>query len=276
MTKGLRTAQECAAIVVGAASIAFGFNGFLIPHQLLSGGVSGISMLVGYLTQSNIASLYFALNLPLFIWGWVKIGKRFVALSFLSVAATVAVMQWMPETRFNQDPTIASVFGGVLVGLGTGLSFRAGGSTGGFDIIGSILLRKYDFPLGGVLFALNGAVIVALGLTSRNWDLALYSMISIFVTGKVIDVIHTRHVKITAFIVSSKKDELLRRLLEYPRGVTVVKSQGGFSQTENHMLMTVTTRYELQPLLRTVKEVDPNAFVNMVETVGVMGLFRRE
>jgi len=271
-----RTIRECLYIIGGAVLIAAGFNGFLIPHQLLSGGVSGISMLIGYVTRWNIGWLYLALNLPLFIWGSVLIGRRFVALSFLSVIATVVAMQLVPETRFNQDPMVASVFGGVLVGLGTGLSFRAGGSTGGFDIIGSIVLRKYDFPLGLFLFGLNGVVIVALGLMERNWDFALYSMISIFVTGKVIDVVHTRHVKITAFIVSAKKDEILEKLLTVPRGVTVIKTQGGYSRSDNHMLMTVTTRYELQGLLRTVRDIDPSAFVNMVETVGVMGLFRKE
>ncbi len=268
--------REWLAVIGGAVLIAAGFNGFLIPHQLLSGGVSGISMLIGYVTSWNIGWLYLALNLPLFIWGWVLIGRRFVTLSFLSVVATVVAMQLVPEARFNQDPMVASVFGGVLVGLGTGVSFRAGGSTGGFDIIGSIVLRKYDFPLGLFLFGLNGVVIVVLGLLERNWDYALYSMISIFVTGKVIDVIHTRHMKITAFIVSTKKDEILGKLLTVPRGITVIESQGGYSRSGNHMLMTVTTRYELHGLLKSVRDIDPHAFVNMVETVGVMGLFRKD
>jgi uncharacterized membrane-anchored protein YitT (DUF2179 family) len=276
VTNWLRTGRDAVYMTLGAVIVAAGFNGFLIPHQLLSGGVSGISMLIGYVTQWNIGWLYLVLNLPLFIWGWVILGKKFIALSFLSVVATVISLQLIPEARFNQDPMIASVFGGVLVGLGTGLSFRAGGSTGGFDIVGSIILRRFDFPLGVFLFGLNGAVIIVLGLTQQNWDLALYSMVSIFATGKVIDVIHTRHIKITAFVVSTRKEEMLRRLLAMPRGVTVIKTQGGFSQSENYMLMTVTTRYELQGLLRMVREVDPQAFVNMVETVGVMGLFRRE
>lgn len=272
----LKFARDALTTVVGAWIVAAGFNGFLIPHQLLSGGVSGISMLLGYVTQWNIGWLYFVLNLPLFIWGWIQIGRRFVLLSFVSVVATTIAMQLIPEARFNQDAAIASVFGGVLVGVGTGISFRAGGSTGGFDIVGSIVLRRFDFPLGAFLFALNGAVIVVLGVTQRNWDLALYSMIAIFVTGKVIDVIHTRHIKITAFIVSAKKDEMLERLIDARRGVTIVKTQGAYSKADNFMLMTVTTRYELQGLLRIVREVDPSAFVNMVETVGVMGLFRRD
>lgn len=276
MTTLFRSTRDAASVAAGAVLIAVGFNAFLIPHQVLSGGVSGISMLIGYAMRWDIGWLYFVLNAPLFIWGWFAIGKKFIYLSFSSVVVTVLAMQFVPESRFNEDPLLASVFGGVLVGLGTGISFRAGGSTGGFDIIGYIATRKYDFPLGLALFGLNGGVIVALGLTQKNWDLALYSMVSIFATGKVIDVIHTRHVKITAFIVTEKKDDILKRLLVVPRGVTVMKAQGAFSGTDKELLMTVTTRYELQPLLRAVKEADPGAFVNIVETAGVMGSFRRE
>ncbi|WP_274363680.1 YitT family protein [Paenibacillus thermotolerans] len=272
----LRSLREYVYIIGGAVLAAAGFNAFLIPHQILSGGVSGISMLIGYVSGWNIGFLYFVLNAPLFIWGWIILGHRFVGLSFLSVTVTTIAMQLIPEIRFNQDPTIASVFGGVLIGIGTGLSFRAGGSTGGFDIVGSIVTRKRDFPLGGFLFALNGFVIVALGLSQNNWDLALYSMLSIFVAGRIIDVIHIRHIKITAFIVTAKKEKMLQHLLSVPRGVTVIKTQGAYTQKENHMLMTVTTKYELAELQKSIREVDPNAFVNVVETVGVMGLFRRD
>ncbi|WP_199622258.1 YitT family protein [Paenibacillus alkalitolerans] len=260
----------------GAVLVASGFNAFLIPHQVLSGGVSGISMLIGYITGLNIGWLYFVLNAPLFIWGWIVLGKRFVGLSFVSVVVTALALQFVPEIRFNQDPILAAVFGGVLVGLGTGLSFRAGGSTGGFDIVGSIVTRRRDFPLGGLLFALNGGVIVALGLSLKDWDLALYSMISLFVTGRIIDVIHVRHIKITAFIVTTNKDQMLQKLLGTHRGVTVIDAQGAYTQSEKYLLMTVTTKYELTELQKKIREADPNAFVNIVETAGVMGLFRRE
>lgn len=270
------TVRDAILTICGAVLVAAGFNNFLIPHQLLSGGLSGISMLIGYVAGWNIGFLYFVLNVPLFIWGWIQIGKKFVALSFLAVAVTSAALYLIPELRINQDPVVASVFGGVIVGVGTGITFRAGGSSGGFDIVGFILLRKYDFPLGTFIFIINGAVIAILGITQQNWDSALYSMISIFATVRVIDVIHTRHVKITAFIISSKKDALLAKLRTVPRGVTVIQAQGGYSETQKHLLMTVTTKYELQGLLRAVRSIDPGAFVNIVETVGVMGLFRKE
>jgi uncharacterized membrane-anchored protein YitT (DUF2179 family) len=276
MTSIIRKAIGLLYIIGGSFLVAAGLNTLLIPHQLLSGGVSGISMLVGYLTGLNIGWLYFVLNAPLFIWGWFAVGKRFVLLSFLSVTVTTIFLQLLPQVQFNKDPLIASVFGGVLVGIGAGISFRAGGSTGGFDIVGSILTRHSDFPLGLLLFSLNAVVIVLLGITEHNWDLALYSMISIFVSGRMVDTIHIRRIKVTAFIVTTKKDELVERLMRMPRGVTIIKAEGAYTHTEKYMLMTVTNRYELAELQKNIREVDPQAFVNIVETAGVIGLFRRE
>jgi uncharacterized membrane-anchored protein YitT (DUF2179 family) len=262
------------AIAFGAALVAAGFNLLLIPHQLLSAGISGIAMIVGYFTDWNIGILYFIFNLPILLWGWFIIGKRFIILSVLSVILTVWLMQLMPANAVVRDPLLGSVFGGVLIGIGTGITLRAGGSTGGFDIIGSILTRKRDFPLGTVLFGLNGIVILMLGYM-KNWDLGLYSMLSIYITGKVVDTIHIRHVKVTAFIVTNQTEQLIARLLKLPRGVTVIKTRGAFTHVEKDMLMTVTTRYELAELRKMIREVDPKAFVNIVETVGVIGEFRR-
>lgn len=156
--------RDITLMLIGAAALGIGFNLFIIPHQIISGGMSGVAMLIGYVTHWNIGWLYLGLNVPLFIWGWVILGRRFVVLSIISVVATSLAMLLIPVHLFNQDPLMASVFGGVLVGLGTGMSLRFNGSTGGFDIIASIVLRRYDFPLGQVLFVLNGAVIVILGL----------------------------------------------------------------------------------------------------------------
>src|SRR5690606_1342337 len=151
-------------ILLGSVLLSAGFNLFLVPHGLLSGGLSGVAIVIGYLTNGNIGILYFLLNLPLIVWGWFVIGKRFIVLSILSVLATSWFLQLVPQQQpIVADPLIASVFGGVLIGIGTGISLRSGGSTGGFDIVGSIVTRKRDFPLGSLLFALNGLVVLSLG-----------------------------------------------------------------------------------------------------------------
>ena len=262
-------------IVIGSALIGVSFNLFLIPHQLLSGGISGIAMIVGYFAGMNISLLYFILNLPVLVWGMITIGRKFIILSVISVSLTTWFMQWLPVRPVSQDLIMSSVTGGVLVGLGAGLSMRAGGSTGGFDIIGSILTRKRDFSLGTFLFVMNGFVIVALGYYKQNWDLALYSMLSMFITGKVMDTIHIRHLKVTVFIVTRKKDLLLSKMHKLHRGVTVIQTEGGYMKEPQHMLMTVTTRYELNDLQLLIRQWDPQAFVNVTQTLGVMGLFRR-
>lgn len=271
----IKQVKDCIMVVLGAALIAVGFNLFLIPHHLLSGGVSGLAMLTGYFTPLNISVLYFAYNIPILIAGLFLLGKRFISFSIISVISVTWLIAMIPVTALVTDMLLSSVFGGVLVGLGSGLSFRAGGSSGGFDIVGSIISRFRDFPIGNVLVALNAVVILAMGYLEDDWNLALASMVSIYICGKVLDLIHISHIKITLFIVTDKTDELLARLLQLPRGVTLIKTQGAFTHKEKDMLMTVTTRYELVELKNIIKESDPNAFVNIVETVGIMGSFRK-
>jgi uncharacterized membrane-anchored protein YitT (DUF2179 family) len=268
---------EIFVVVIGAAFIAVSFNLFLIPHQLLSGGLSGVAMIVGYFTNLNIGLIYFISNLPVLIWGIVAIGRKFIMLSVISVLFTVWFMQIIPVNTvdFKFDQTIAAVFGGVLLGIGSGITLRIGGSSGGFDIIGSILTRKHDFPLGTFLLAINSIVVFALGYFKHDWNLALYSMLSMFIVSRVMDTIHIRHLKVTAFIITEHKDLITQRLLKLPRGVTVIKTAGAYSNQEKDMLMTVITRYELAEFKAIIKECDPKAFVNIVETASVIGEFRK-
>lgn len=271
----LRNIAGCGAVLFGAALVAAGINLFLVPHRLLSGGIAGVAMIIGYFADLNIGLLYLLLNIPIMAWGWAVIGRRFIVLSIVNVLVTSWLMQLIPAERHIHEPLLGAVFGGVIVGIGTGIALRAGGSTGGIDVIGSILTRDRDFPLGMTLFLLNGIVIAALGYPD-NWDAALYSMLSIYIAGKMVDLIHIRHVKVTAFIITDNKEALLEKLLKRPRGVTVIPTTGAFTGVEKDMLMTVITRYELDELRKMVRRTDPGAFVNIVETVGILGEFRRQ
>lgn len=266
---------EILAMLLGAASIAVGFNFFLVPHQFLSGGVSGVSMITSYLTDWNISILYFAFNIPLIIWGWFLLGRRFVMFSLISVIATTWFISIIPVTAVSPEPLLCAVFGGTFVGIGVGISLRVGGSSGGFDIIGSIITKYRDLPIGNISVALNTIVISAHGLLTQNWELVLYSMVSIFTTGKIMDTIFVNHYKVTVYIITNHKDELLEKMLCLPHGVTVMKTHGAYSNVERDMLMTVTTRYELSELKRVIIDADPKAFVNIVETVGILGNFRK-
>jgi len=269
---------EVLIATVGSIFIALSFNLFLIPRQLISGGLSGISMIIGYFANWNIGYIYLFGNIPILIWGFIVIGRKFIVLSVFSVLTTVMFMQIIPIYHATDkfDPLISAVFGGVLLGIGSGVLLRIGGSSGGFDIIGSIITRRRNFPLGSFLFTVNGTVVIILGYFKQDWNLALYSMLSMYISSKVVDTIHVRHLKVTAFMITKNKDELSKRLLSLPRGVTSMKVKGAYSNLEQDMLMTVITRYQLAELKAMVKQCDPHAFVAIVETVSVLGEFYQE
>ncbi|MFD0620030.1 YitT family protein [Paenibacillus sp. GCM10027629] len=271
----MKKVWEIASMIIGAFFIAVGSNLFIIPHQILSSGLNGLAMITGYFTNWNIGLLYLIFNAPILVAGWFILGKRFIFNSMVSVVAVTWFMQLLPVYQFNDTPILGAVFGGCLIGFGAGISLRMGGSSGGFDIVASIISRYRDIQLGMMIVGLNGFIIIALGYMKDNWDLALYSMLSVFITGKVMDVIHISHIKVTAFIITNETELMLEKLLGLPRGVTIIKTRGAYSEVEKDMLMTVTTRYELAELQNIIKSVDKKAFVNIVETVGVMGAFRR-
>lgn len=262
-------------LIAGAAFIAASFNFFLMPHYLLSGGVSGLSLITNYLTAWQPSILYFIYNLPLIVWGWLVLGKRFIGYSLLNIVATTYFISVFPVQAVTNESLLAAVFGGTLLGIGSGISLRVGGSSGGFDIIGSIVTMDYDLSISHILIGLNAIVILTHGYLSQEWELVLYSMVSIFTTSKVIGTIYINHYKVTVFIITGNKEALMNRLLCLRHGVTVIKTTGAFTDIEKDMLMTVTTRYELTELKHIIYENDPQAFVNIVETVGVIGNFRK-
>ncbi|AWB46925.1 hypothetical protein DCC85_12020 [Paenibacillus sp. CAA11] len=270
----MRPAQEVGLILVSALLVAAALNLFQIPHQQLSGGIAGVASIIGYLTGWNISLVYFVLNVPLIIWGWKVVGRKYIVLSLISVLSTTWFMTIIPVVNITHDATLAAVFGGIISAAGIGFSLRVGGSTGGFDIVGSIVTRRRDVPMGNILFILNGAVILILGFY-KNWDLALYSMLSTFVKGKVVDMIHVGHIKVTCFIITKEKDKMLCQLRKLHHGITCVDSQGGYSEEGNYMLMTVTTRYELAAVRKTVLDTDCHAFMNVVQSTEIVGRFAR-
>lgn len=262
-------------MIISAAVVACGFQLLLIPEKLLSSGTSGVAMVIGYVSGWGISWLYFALNIPILLWGYRILGKRFIILSMVTVLSTAFFLQVIPNIELTDDRLLAAVFGGVLVGIGASVSLRYGGSSGGFDIIASIISRYRDLPIGILTVVLNTLVVAALGFLQNDWNAALYSMLSIYLTGRLIDAVYTPHHKITLFIVTNNTQELASRLLMLPRGVTIIKTRGAFTSEERDMLMTVTTRFELAELRKMITEVDPKAFVNIVQTIDVIGEFRK-
>ncbi|MFD0048796.1 YitT family protein [Actinomycetes bacterium NPDC127524] len=262
-------------IILGSVIVGVAYNLFLIPHQILSSGLSGIAIMLGILTPFNTGILNFLLNLPLLILGWSKLGKQFILFTILSVVVLSVSLYLIPVHAISHEPILSSLFGGVITGIGIGLIFRASGSSGGFDIVAMLLTKKRDFPLGALISAMNGIVVIASGFVF-NWDAALNTMVAIFATGKVIDTIHTNHIKLTLMIVTKKGEEMKGKLLSnLYRGITVIDGEGAYTGEGQKILMVVITRYQLTDVKTMINDVDGNAFVNITETAEVMGSFHR-
>jgi uncharacterized membrane-anchored protein YitT (DUF2179 family) len=263
------------AIVFGSIVVGVAYNMFLIPHKILSSGLSGIAIMLGIVTPLNTGILNFLLNLPLLILGVLKLGKQFISYTILSVVVLSISLYLIPIQAISTEPILSSLFGGVLTGVGIGIIFRASGSSGGFDIIAMLLQKKNDFPLGTLLSAMNAVVVVISGFVF-GWDAALNTLVAIYATGKVIDTIHTNHIKLTLMIVTNKGDELKTKLLaNLYRGITMMDGQGAYTGQKRKILMTVITRYQLTEVKGLINEVDPDAFVNITETTEVVGMFHR-
>lgn len=269
-------------VVIGAFLNALSLNFFLIPANVYASGFTGIAQLVssilGQYAPFTISTgiLLLLLNIPVTILGWMKVGKSFTLYSFISVVLSSFFLEIIPVKEVSSDILLNAVFGGVIAAVGVGLTLKWGASTGGMDIIAMVLSRMKDRPVGTYFFTLNGIIILTAGYIF-GWENALYTLVALYVSTRVIDAIHTRHEKLTAMIITKKSDELKVAIHDkLVRGITLLPAKGAFSGEPRDMLIIVVTRYELYDLERIIKDVDPQAFTNIVETAGIFGFFRKE
>ncbi|ANU13037.1 hypothetical protein B481_0365 [Planococcus halocryophilus Or1] len=265
-------------LLIFVSSIVLGFaaNMFLLPHEILAGGVTGIAMMFGLVTPLNAGLWMIILNVPILVVGWMKLGKTFIANSLFSVVVTSVSMLYIPVVKITEDALLSSVFGGVISGIAVGIIIRYYSSTGGFDVIGLLLSIKRDIPLGALVFSLNSAVVFVSGFIF-SWELAMYTMASIYITGLVVDRVHTRHIKLSLMVVTNQGDAVKKALLDnLDRGITVVDGEGAYSAAKVKVLYSVISRHELAFVRPLIKKVDPQAFVSISETMEVMGNFRKD
>ncbi|MGG3563484.1 YitT family protein [Neobacillus rhizosphaerae] len=274
--------KKIVIVIAGALLNALAMNLFLIPANVYSSGFTGIAQLLSKVLsdytpiQLSMGILLLLLNIPVAILGWRKVGKSFTVYSFLSVLMSSFFLTIIPIKQVSQDILLNAVFGGVILAVGVGITLKWGASTGGVDIIAMVLSRMKDKPVGPYMFILNGIIIVTAGFLF-GWEKALYTLVTLYTSTRVIDAIHTRHAKLTAMIITKKAEELKKAIHgSLVRGITMIPAKGAFSNETRDLLMIVITRYELYDLERIIKEVDPNAFTNIIQTTGVYGFFRRE
>ncbi|RHW43186.1 YitT family protein [Neobacillus notoginsengisoli] len=269
-------------VLLGALLNAVAFNLFLIPANVYAGGFAGAAQLLSKIltdvTPLTVSTgfLFFILNIPVTILAWRKVGRAFTIYSFISVAFLSLFLETIPVRHISEDILLNAVFGGVISAIGVGITLKWGASTGGLDIVAMILSRMNDKPIGTYFFALNGIITLTAGLL-YGWEKALYTLVNLYASTRVIDAIHTHAQKLTAFIVSKKANELKKVIqTKLVRGMTSIPAKGAYTNENQEVLMIVITRYELFDLERIIKETDPQAFTNIVPTTDVIGLFRRD
>ncbi|MGG2016227.1 YitT family protein [Bacillus sp. S10(2024)] len=274
--------KKLVVVIIAGLLNAIGMNLFLTPAKVYASGFAGLSQLLsqvlGDFLSIHISTgvLFSLFNIPVVILAWKKVGKSFTFFSFLSVAFMTLFLEIVPVKAVSHDIILNAIFGGVISAVGVGLALKFGASTGGLDIIAMILSRVKDKPVGTYFFLFN-AIIITLAGYLYGWEKALYTLVTLYVSSRIIDAIHTRHVKITALIVTKNGAEVRKAIHErLVRGITTVPATGAFTNENKEMLMIVITRYELYELERIIKKVDPGAFTNVLETVGVFGLFRKD
>ncbi|MEA4906556.1 MAG: YitT family protein [Chloroflexi bacterium] len=262
-----RSLQDYLLVLLGSVVQALSMRLFLIPAQLVSGGVSGVAQIINFYTAWPIGLMVFIGNAPLFILGWRHLGgPRFALRTALAIAAfsilTDALAWFLPLNGVTDDLVLNSLYGGVTLGIGSGLVYRGRGTSGGSDILGRILNYRYGISISQSYLITDTLVVLAGGL-AFNWERALYGLVVIYVSGLAAEMVSEgSSIFRTALIVSACPDRVAERILtELERGVTILPGRGAYTGAERAILYCVVTRSEVNPLKALVNEVDPGAFM---------------
>ena len=276
---GLRSVlRSIFMIAVGSALFSLGFDLFLEPAGINCGGVSGIAMLVIYAAQPKfltVGILSAIINLPLFFFGYRKIGKLFFFGSLLGMVVTsvcfdLFLLLPVPQT----EPIMAAIFGGVTIGAGLGIVFLAGASTGGVDIVARLLKLKFrNFPIGKILLCMDLCTAVATGIVYKQFNNTLYSVVTLVISSTILDkVVYGMDYSKVALIISDRYEEIARAIdTQLDRGVTLLRGQGYYTRTDKFVILSAVKRKQLAQLKELVMAIDPSAFIILQDAHQVLG-----
>ena len=262
-----------AQILLGALVGGAAYPLFLTPNRIAPGGITGVAMILNHLFHWPVGTVSLALNIPLFIISYRAMGKIFAFRSLVATVLFSLFIDILPLRPLTTDPLLGTLYGGVLLGVGLGLIMRGGATTGGSDMIARMVHRRFQFiSVGSFLFAIDCAVVVAAGFLIGTTE-ALYALINIFLTAKVMDVVIVGFSANKAcFVISSKWQEISERIMrDMDRGVTQLTARGAYTGTERPTLLCVISRSEIMAFKRILREEDENAFVIIVEAHEAIG-----
>ncbi len=265
-------------IIIGAFIMASGFVFFITPYKIVPGGVYGISIVLHHLLGTPVGLIALCFDIPLTILGIKILGPRFgvkTVLGFFATAFFVDGLTWIyGETPLvENDALLSSIFGGVLIGFGLGLIFKAKATSGGSDIVAMIISKYTRLPLGQLMIAVDSTIVLVGLFAFNDWKIPLYSLIVIYVTGRVIDVVlQGVNYDKTLFIVSEKYEEIRHKIIvDLNRGGTYIHGQGMYNNAEKTLIFTVVNRREMMILQDFIHKIDPKAFITAINASEILG-----
>jgi uncharacterized membrane-anchored protein YitT (DUF2179 family) len=264
-------------IVIGTAIMSFGLVNFNMQNMLAEGGFTGITLLLYFLFNWDPSYTNLILNIPLFFIGWKILGRNAFLYTIIGTVG-LSVFLWIFQRYtinmpLQDDLTLAALFAGVFLGIGLGIIFRYGGTTGGVDIIARLVQKYFGWGMGKTMFLFDICVIAVSMLTYLNYKQAMYTLVAVFIGARVIDFIQEGAYSARgAMIVSDKNKDIAAKIMEeMDRGVTVLRGYGSFTKTEREVLYCVVAKNEIVRLKNLITSVDPHAFVSVSVVHDVQG-----
>ncbi|KRL90586.1 YitT family protein [Lactobacillus kalixensis] len=263
--------------------VAVALNFFWTPGHMYSSGITGFAQLINSISERflpftlSTSVMYFVLNVPLFILGWTKIGHKFTFFTVIAVVLGSIMMKVIQPLDVHWDPLLCAIFGGTINGIGTGFALKNGISTGGLDIVGIVFRMKTGTSYGKFNIFVNLIIIAAAGFIF-GWTRALYSALTIFINGRVIDAVYTQHRKMQVMIVTDHPQHIIDGIQnKMHRGITILHdAEGAYGHTEKTVLITIIDRYDMYDIRQIVANADPYAFMSVSEVEKVYGRFKEQ
>jgi uncharacterized membrane-anchored protein YitT (DUF2179 family) len=260
-------------LTLAAFLVAVGLECFLVCNKIIDGGIIGISIIISYLKEWPLGALIVCFNLPFFLFGWQKLGQKFLLCSLYSIFCLGGFVMLIGHShKVTGNPLLACVFGGLLVGTGVGLILRNNGSLDGTEVVALAIAKKIGFSVGEIIMFFNFFILLSAGFVF-GWDNAMYSILAYFVIFRTIDVIIEGFDDSKAmWIVTDKPDEIANIIMhELGRGVTFFHGQGAYTGAERKIIYCIVNRLELYKIRDVVVECDGNAFVSIQNIHEVQG-----
>ena len=264
-------------IALGSVVYALGFDLFYAPNDVALGGITGLAQVINHVVPAlPVGVLTIAMNIPLFLLGWKYIGFNLLAGALVSMLVGSTAIDVIAANFYfaPMDPMLAALCGGAVMGLGIGMVFTQGASTGGTDIVARLLRLKMPWlPLGKLMMLPDGIVLTLAVFAFGKLETGLYGLVALFICTRVMDtVLYGMDTSKIAYIVSEKWQEMARTLLELPRGVTLLQGQGAYTGKDTKILMLAFKQKEIVRIKRAVHQVDPDAFMMVCNANEVLGL----